>query len=123
MVASDASWLASRVSAQYPHAAFKLESLDLGKPLLSWQDFYSTLISFAYSQSGTVAFKLATENTTVQLTALADKEIDEIKASFSTKIEKHQRKVATADLAHSQVCTEHAPQLDRTSRRHETAHS
>ena len=78
--------------AQYPHAAFKLESLDLGKPLLSWQDFYSTLVSFAYNQSGTVAFKLAKDNTAEQLAALADKEVDEIKVRYSTKTEAQNRK-------------------------------
>ena len=75
-------------------------SLPLSGSALEWQDFWGTLLGWAYRQDAASDFKAVLANTIEQLDELAEKAEAKVRGKYDAKLKKSSTEIAKVDLAH-----------------------
>eukprot|EP00966_Prymnesium_polylepis_P331290 7386848-Prymnesium_polylepis.1 len=86
--------------------------------IISWQEFFGTLVAKLYNESDLAEFKIVTKHSAAEIEKLGSDKVAELKAKFDIKLEKCSKEIARADL--QQEKTEAGPVKEALRKQLET---
>ena len=90
----------NKIVTPMPYRNYKLPTTG---EVITWQDFFGTLIARAYKESDIAAFKIVTKHSSAEIEAMGKAKVREVQSKYEVKLERASTEIADCELKHEQA--------------------